>query len=109
MHETLNKGRAFYLKNSMFSMQREEGKSIFYHLLKLNDIRNQWLAIGQEVIEDDMMMTPSRFKTLTHSLENFVETLNITSESTDTTFADHSCNLSWQTFFRDNYIGEQLC
>jgi hypothetical protein len=43
--QTSDKGRAFYLKNMLLSMQMEEGESISEHLLKLKDIRDQLLSI----------------------------------------------------------------
>jgi hypothetical protein len=39
LHETSDKGRAFFLKNMLFSITMSEGASLQEHLLKIKDMR----------------------------------------------------------------------
>jgi hypothetical protein len=48
MHETSNKGRAFFLKNMLFSIKMEEFDSLQDHLLKIKDIRDQLKSIERK-------------------------------------------------------------
>jgi hypothetical protein len=41
MHETSDKGRAFFLENVLFSIKAKEFDSLQNHLIKITDIRNQ--------------------------------------------------------------------
>jgi hypothetical protein len=48
MHETSDKGRAFFLKNMLFSIKMEEFDSLQDHLLKIKDIRDQLKSIDKD-------------------------------------------------------------
>jgi hypothetical protein len=46
LHEIINKHRAFFWKNILFSIKMEEDDSLPYHLLKIKDIRDQLKSKG---------------------------------------------------------------
>jgi hypothetical protein len=89
LHETSDKGRAFFLKNMLFSMMMDEHASLQEHLLKIKDIREQLMAIGRKMEEEDMVVIT--LKSLPRAYEHFIETLNITSTNVDLKF-DELCN-----------------
>lgn len=89
MHETSDKGRAFFLKNMLFSMVMEEHASLQEHLLKIKDIQEQLLAIGRTMEEEDMVVIT--LKILPHAYEHFIESPNITSTDIDLKFGE-LCN-----------------
>jgi hypothetical protein len=76
LHETFDKGRAFFLKNILFSIEMEEHDSLLDHLLKIKYIRDQLKAIGRKVEEEDLVI--KTLKSLP-SFEFFFEMLNISS------------------------------
>jgi hypothetical protein len=51
LHETLDKDRAFFPKNMLFSIMMDESAFLHEHLLKIKDIREQWFIIGQKMKE----------------------------------------------------------
>jgi hypothetical protein len=56
-------------------MKMDKGDSISNHLLKLKDIHDQFLALGREVGEEDMVDVA--LKSLPQSFEHFVETIHL--------------------------------
>jgi hypothetical protein len=88
-HETLDKGRAFFLKNMLVLMMMDEHASLQEHLLKIKDIREQLMGIGREVDEEDMVVFT--LKSLPYAYEHFIKALNITSRNVDLNF-DELCN-----------------
>lgn len=89
LHETSNKGRAFFLKNMLFSIMMDDQVSLQEHLMKIKNIHDQLEAIGRKIEEEDMVVTT--LKSLPRSYEHFIETLNITSTNVDLKF-DEMCN-----------------
>ena len=89
LHETSDKGRAFFLKNMLFSIMMDDQVSLQEHLMKIKNIRDQLEAIGCKIEEEDMVVIT--LKSLPRSYEHFIETLNITSTNVDLKF-DELCN-----------------
>jgi len=85
-HEISDKGRAFFLKNMLFSIKMSEGASLQEHLLKIKDIREQLEAIGRKMAEEDMVVIT--LNSLPGSYEHFIETLNITATDVDLKFGE---------------------
>lgn len=85
LHKTSNKSRAFFLKNSLFSVVMDEHKSLQEHLNKIYDIRDQLVAIGLKMEEEDIVVIT--LKKLPKS-EHFIETLNISSIGVNLKFTD---------------------
>jgi len=84
MHEITNKGRSFFLKNMLFSIQIEPFNSLLDYLLKNKDIRDQLRTIVRTMGEEDMLVV--NLKKLSSSYANFVETLNIIGTCKNMTF-----------------------
>jgi hypothetical protein len=57
LHETSDKGIAFFLKNMLFSMMMDEYASLQEHFLKIKDILEQLMVIGQKMEEDMVVIT----------------------------------------------------
>jgi hypothetical protein len=93
LHETLNKGIGFLLKNVLFFITMDENASLQDHLLKIKDIREQFSSIGSNMEEEDMLVI--MLKILPHAYEHFIETLNIASTNVDLKF-DELCNMILQ-------------
>ena len=89
LHETLDKSRAFFLKNMLFSIMMSEGAPLHEHLLKIKDIQEQLEAIGQKMEEGDMVVIT--LKNLPQAYEHFIETLNIIATNVDLKFGE-LCN-----------------
>jgi hypothetical protein len=85
-HEILDKGRAFFLKNMLFSIKMSEGESFQENLLKIKDIQEQLEAIGRKMTEEDMVVFT--LNNLPGSYEHFIETLNITDTNIDLKFRE---------------------
>ncbi len=86
LHETSDKSRAFFLKNTLFSIVMDERTSLQAHLNRIQEIRDQLLAIGRKMEEEDIVVITLR--SLPNSYEHFIETLNITSTGVDLKFTD---------------------
>lgn len=86
LHQTSDKSRAFFLKNTMFSIIMDERTSPQAHLNMIQEIRDQLLAIGRKMEEEDIVVITLR--SLPKSYEHFIKTLNITSSSVDLKFTD---------------------
>jgi hypothetical protein len=93
MHETSDKGRAFFLKNMLFSIKMEESNSLQDHLLKTKDIRDQLKSIDRAMEEDTEVIN---LKSLPSSYADFIETLNITSTNKKLAFEQLSTKLLQQ-------------
>ena len=108
-YETSDKGRTLYLKNLLYSTKLVEGASVSEHLLKLKDIKDQLLAIGKEVEEEDMVVVV--LNNLPPSFEHFVETINMTADE-DLTFDQVSSFLlqkeRWRTHFQGESSGSDM-
>jgi hypothetical protein len=101
LHETSDKGRAFFLKNLLFSSKMDESESLQDHLLKIKDLREQLNAIGWKMEEEDMVVIT--LKSLPASFEHFIETLNITSTDVDLKFEDLSTKLLQQDRWKKQF------
>lgn len=93
LHETSNKSKAFFLKNTLFSIVMDEQKSLQDHLNRIQEIRDQLLAIGCKMEEEDIVVIT--LKSLPKSYVHFIETVNITSTGVDLKFTD-LCTLPLQ-------------
>jgi len=87
--ETSDKGRAFFLKNMLFSITMDESASLQKHLLKIKDIKEGLSAICQKMEGEDMAVIT--LKSLPHAYEHFIETLNIITIDVDLKFGE-MCN-----------------
>ena len=113
LHETSNKSKAFFLKNTLFSIVMDKRTSLQAHLNWIQEIRDQ-LAIGRKMEEKDIVVITLR--SLPKSYEHFIETLNITSSGVDLKFTD-LCTLllqqdRWKQQFGSNSSStstEQAC
>lgn len=76
LHEVLEKGRAFLLKNTSFSIKMNGDESLHEHLVKIKNIREHLNAIGRKMEEEDMVVII--FKSLLVAFEHFIETFSIT-------------------------------
>ena len=83
-HEISDKGRAFFLKNMLFSIKMSEGASLQENLLKIKDI---W----EKMEEEDMVVIA--LNNLLGSYEHFIETLNIIATNVDLDFGELSNKL----------------
>jgi hypothetical protein len=63
LHETLNKDKAFFSKNMLFSIAMDENASLQEHLLKIKDIREQLSTIGRKMEEEDMVVINEKLTT----------------------------------------------
>jgi hypothetical protein len=95
MHETSNKGRAFFLKNMLFSNKMEKFDSFQDHLLKTKDIRDQ-LKIEINSKENGRRYDGYHFKKFASFISKFIETPDITSTDKDLTFKQFSTKLLQQ-------------
>lgn len=86
LHETSDKSRAFFPKNTLFSIVMDEPKSLQDNLNRIQEIRDQLLAIGRKMEEEDIVVIT--LKSLPKSYEHFFETLNISSMGVDLMFID---------------------
>jgi hypothetical protein len=84
MHEKSYKGREFFLKNMLFSIEMEEVDSLPNHFLKIRDIIYKLKSIDKTMEEEDMVVIT--LKHFPSSYEIFIETLNISSNDKDMTF-----------------------
>lgn len=87
MHEISDKGRAFFLKNILFSIKIKKHDSLQDHLFKIKDIQAQLKAIDRKMENKDLVIIT--LKSLPS--KNFIETLNIIS-SIDAMFEQLSNN-----------------
>ena len=55
-HETFDKSRAFFLKNSLFSIIMDERTSLQAHLNRIQEIYDQLLPIGHKMEEEDIVI-----------------------------------------------------
>lgn len=86
---TSNKGKAFFLKNMLFSIMIDDKMSLQDHLKKIKDICDQLEAIGCKMEEEDMVVI--MLKSLPQSYQNFIKTVNSMSANVDLKF-DELCN-----------------
>jgi hypothetical protein len=93
LHETSNKGRAFFLTNMLFSITMDESASLHEDLLKSRHITEKWFTIGWKMDEEDMVVIIVKILPLAY--EHFIETLNITTMNVDQIF-DELCNIILQ-------------
>jgi hypothetical protein len=100
-HEISDKGRAFFLKNMLFSIKMSEGASLQEHLLKIKDIWEQLEAIGRKMAEEDMVVIT--LNNLPGSYEHFIETLNITDTDVDLKFGELSNKLLQQDRWKKQF------
>ena len=56
LHKTSDKGRAFFLKNMLFSITMDGSASLQEHLLKIKHIQKQLETIDQDVEEEGMVV-----------------------------------------------------
>ena len=91
LHETSKKSKAFFLKNTLFSIFMDERTSLQDHLNRIQEICDQLLAIGCKMEEEDIVVTT--LKSLPKSYEHFIETLNITSAGVDLKFTNLCAHL----------------
>lgn len=56
LHETSDKSRAFFLKNTMFSIIMDEWKLLQEHLNRIQEICDLLLAIGHKMEEEDIVV-----------------------------------------------------
>ena len=64
----------------------DERTALQAHLNRIQEIRDQLLAIGRKMEEEDIVVITLR--SLPKSYEHFIETLNITSTGVDLKFTD---------------------
>ena len=74
------------MKNTLFSIVMDERTTLQAHLNWIQEIRDQLLAIGRKMEEEDIVVITLR--SLPKSYEHFIETLNITSTGVDLKFTD---------------------
>ena len=86
LHETSDKSRAFFLKNTLFAIVMDEQTSLRANLNRIQGIRDQLLAIGRKMEEANIVFVT--LKSLPKSYEHFIEILNIISTGVDLNFID---------------------
>lgn len=86
LHDTSDKSRAFFLKNTLFSIIMDEWTPLQAHLNRMWEIHDQLLSINHKMEEEDIVVIT--LQCLPKSYEHFIETLNITSSGVDLKFTD---------------------
>ena len=102
--ETSDKSRAFFLKNTLFSIVMDECTSLQAHPNRIQEICDRLLAINRKMEEEDIVVII--LWSLPKSYKHFIKTLNITSSGVDLKFTN-LCTLllqqdRWKQHFSSN-------
>ena len=81
LHETSDKSKAFFLKNTLFSIIMDERTLLQAHLNRIQEIHDQLLVTSRKMEEEDIVLIT--LHNLPKFYEHFIKTLNIMSSDVD--------------------------